>query len=52
MTDDALRIAELCLQGLRSSDAPAVEVSTVQQEVDRVIARWRAEHGREVHHAC
>ncbi|WP_280421958.1 hypothetical protein [Nocardia carnea] len=51
--DDVLRNAERCLEGLRSFEAlaPAVEVPTMQQEVDHVIARWRAEHGREVHRA-
>ncbi|WP_157120476.1 hypothetical protein [Nocardia fusca] len=42
---------ERCLEALRALDAPmAVEQSIVQQEVDGVIARWRAE--REVRRAC
>ncbi|WP_280425787.1 hypothetical protein [Nocardia carnea] len=37
---------ERCLEALRALDAPpAGEQPTVQQEIDGVIASWRAERG-------
>lgn len=40
-----------CLEGLRSLDTPAADPPAMQEEIDGVIARWRAGHHGEARRA-